>query len=59
MPNEAKRHLDECRESARQLANYIESTKLKVPPADQFERRIRDALYRLQEEKTRHAQSTL
>jgi serine/threonine protein kinase len=48
MPGETRKHLEECRESAYRLAKYIESNKLKVPPADQFEGRIKDAFRRLQ-----------
>jgi serine/threonine protein kinase len=48
MPQEAKQHLEECRELAGQLAKYIESNKLKVPSTDRMEERINDALLRLQ-----------
>ncbi len=48
MPKEAKEHLEACREAAGRLAKYIKSNKLKVPPTDRLERRINDALLRLQ-----------
>ena len=48
MPGEARKHLEECRESTSRLSEYIESHKLKVPPAEQFESRIKDAFRRLQ-----------
>jgi serine/threonine protein kinase len=51
MPSEAKQHLDECRKLAGQLAKYIASNKqLNVPSTDRMEKRINDALLRLQRE---------
>jgi hypothetical protein len=52
MPNEAKQHLEECRELAGQLAKYIESNKnkLKVPSTVRMEKRIDSAMLRLEED---------
>ena len=51
MPGEAEKHLKECRKSAGRLATYIAWKKLSVPPADQFEERIKDAFSRLRSDR--------
>jgi serine/threonine protein kinase len=48
MAKEAKQHLEECRESASQLARYIDSNELAVPSTERMEQRINEAFRRLQ-----------